>query len=76
MLQPGRITIAPAIQPLNRSYRIRSQTAFNTRIDTRVAINLRSRQPLPVIMARRDQPFRRAPVNGTVQRTHVVPGET
>ena len=48
----------------------------HTRIDTRVAINLRSRQPIPVIMAPRDQPFRRAPVTGTVERIYVLPGET
>jgi cytochrome P450 len=41
-----------------------------TRIDTKVAITLRSRQPIPVIMAGRDANFERANIHGTVARLY------
>jgi cytochrome P450 len=47
-----------------------------TRIDMRVAINLRSRGPIPVVMARRDQDFQHAAVSGTVTRLYTPSGQT
>ena len=44
-----------------------------TRIDMRVAINLRTHGPIPVVMARRDQDFQRVPVGGTVTRLFTQP---
>lgn len=45
-----------------------------TKIDMRVAINLRCRAPIPVVMARRDQAFQSVPVSGTVTRLYTQPG--
>ena len=44
----------------------------NTRIDTRVAITLRSKQPIPVVMAGRNARMVRAAVHGTVSNLYAA----
>jgi cytochrome P450 len=46
----------------------RPRLAPGTRVDTRVAINLRAKGPVPVVMAGREAAFQRVEVAGTVNR--------
>lgn len=46
----------------------RPRLAPGIRVDTRVAINLRAKGPIPVVMAGRDAAFQRVEVSGTVNR--------
>jgi len=48
----------------------RPRLVRGTRIDMRVAITLRARAPIPVVMARRDADFERVPVHGSVTRLY------
>jgi len=48
----------------------RPQLVPGTRIDLRVAVTLRPRAPIPVVMARRDRAFQAVPVAGTIRRLY------